>query len=177
VADDDERALEAPEPRLEPVDRREVEVVGRLVEQQHVGIDRERADDCRAAPLAAAGGRRGTAEVDADLVGDRGSLVWFGGAFAGEHPLAEGFVAGQLRVLLEQHDARTRDDRALALVGVDHPGEAFEQCRLARAIAPDQRQPVARPDVDVEPAEQPAFALDEAEVFERENWGSHWRGL
>ena len=54
VADRDERALEASEPFLEPVDRAKVEMVGRLVEQQHVGLDAQRADDRRAAPLAAA---------------------------------------------------------------------------------------------------------------------------
>ena len=76
-------------------------------------------------------------------------------------------------VLLEQHDPRPGHDLAQALVGVDHPGEAFEQGRLARAVAPDQRQPVARPDVDVEPAEQPAFALDQAKIFEAQDRGCH----
>ena len=33
VADDDERALEAPQPILEPLDRTQIEVVGGLVEQ------------------------------------------------------------------------------------------------------------------------------------------------
>ena len=60
---------------------------------------------------------------------------------------------------------RARHDRPLALVGVDQPGEALEQGRLARAVAADQRQPVALPDVEVEIAEQPAFALDEPKVF------------
>ena len=39
---------------------------------------------------------------------------------------------------------RARHDRARALVGVDQAGEAFQQGRLARAVAADQRQPVAR---------------------------------
>ena len=47
-------------------------------------------------------------------------------------------------------------DRALALVGLDLVREAFAAGGLARAVAADQRQPVARADVEVEPSEQPA---------------------
>jgi hypothetical protein len=61
VADRDERALVAIEPALEPVDRREVEVVGRLVEQQQVRILRQRAGELGTAALAAARRRRGRA--------------------------------------------------------------------------------------------------------------------
>ena len=82
-------------------------------------------------------------------------------------------MAAHVRILLEQHDPRPRHDRARALVGVDHPREAFEQGRLARAVAADQRQPVARPDMDVDSAEQPAFALDQAKVFKAES-GVPW---
>ena len=47
-------------------------------------------------------------------------------------------------ILLQQHDLGARNDRPPPFVGVDHPGEAFEQGRLARAVAADQRQPVPR---------------------------------
>ena len=69
------------------------------------------------------------------------------------------------RILLEQHHPGAGLDRPPPLVGLDHVGEAFEQGRLARPVAPDQRQPVALADEQVEPAEQPAAALDEAEIF------------
>ena len=55
-------------------------------------------------------------------------------------------------------------------------GEAFEQGRLAGPVAPDQSQPVARADEQVEPAEQPAGALDETEIFISEDGGGHGRG-
>jgi hypothetical protein len=101
----------------------------------------------------------------------------FGGVGAGQHPFAERSMGGHHRILFEQHDSAAGDDRALALVGVDDPGDAFQQGRLARAVAPDQRQPVTRADVDVEVPEQPAFALNETEVFIGKNWGSHARPL
>ena len=80
-----------------------------------------------------------------------------------------------MRILLEQHDLGAGDDRPPPLVGFDQVGDAFEQCRLAGAVAADQRQPVARADMDVEAAEQPAFALVQAEVFVREDWSGHRR--
>ena len=84
-------------------------------------------------------------------------------------------MIAHVRVLLEQDDPRARHDRALALVGLDQVRQALQERRLARAIAADQRQPVARTDMDVEMAEQPAFALDEPEVFIGECRRSHAR--
>ena len=112
-------------------------------------------------------------EVDADLVGDRRRLMRRGRVLAGQHPILERRMPAHDRVLLQQHDLGAGHDLARPLVGLDQPGEAFQQGRLARAVAADQRQPVARPDDDVEVAEQPAFALDQAEIFIGQNWGCH----
>src|SRR3546814_19121161 len=71
----------------------------------------------------------------------------------------------KIGLLFEHHDMRAGDDHPLALVGVDLPGEQLEQSRLARAVAADQRQPVARPDLAVDILEQPAAALHTAEAF------------
>ena len=78
MADDDEGAGEALEPLLEPFDRAEVEMVGGLVEQQDVGLLRQRTRDRRATPLATAGSRRRPAKIDAQLVGDRRGFVRLG---------------------------------------------------------------------------------------------------
>src|SRR4051794_14882028 len=53
VADDDERAGPPVEEILEGGERVDVEVVRRLVEQQHVGLGHEQAHQLKAAPLAA----------------------------------------------------------------------------------------------------------------------------
>ncbi len=76
------------------------------------------------------------------------------------------------RLLLQQHHARARHDGAPALVRFDPPGDQLEQRRLAGPVAPDQRQPVARLDMDVEAAEQPPRSLDEAEIFICEDWAA-----
>ena len=77
------------------------------------------------------------------------------------------------RILLKQDDSRSWNHRSPTLVGVDQPGETFEQGRLARAIASDQRQPVLRSDMHIDAAEQPAFTLDQAERFIGKNGGCH----
>jgi hypothetical protein len=64
VRDDDDRALVARERLLEPRDRLDVEVVGRLVEQQDVGVLEQRAAQRDAATLAS----RQLAHVDVAAV-------------------------------------------------------------------------------------------------------------
>jgi hypothetical protein len=65
-------------------------------------------------------------------------------------------------VLLEQNDVSPGHDRPLALVRIELARKALQKRRLAGAVSPDQRQPVALADVKVEAAKQPALALNEA---------------
>ena len=65
-------------------------MVGRLVEQQHVGILRQRPGDGGAAALAARGGGGGPVEVDSELVGDRVDLVRGGRLRAVQGEFAQG---------------------------------------------------------------------------------------
>ena len=153
MADDDERAGEAIQPVFQPFDPGEVEMVGRLVEHEHVGLLRHRADDRRPAPLAAAGSRHRPGQVQPDLVGDRRGLMRLRRDRSVQHPVEQGRVIAHVRVLLEQHHARARHDRPSPFVRVDQPAEALQEGRLARTVASDQRQPVARTDVHVEVAE------------------------
>ena len=173
MADHDERAVEALQPVLEPFDRGDIEVVGRLVEQQHVGRLRQRTDDRGAAPFAAAGGVAFAGEIDAELAGDRLRLEMLRCIGGGQDVIGERRETGEIGFLLEQDHLGAGDDRAPAFVGVDAAGDQLEQGRLACAVAPDQRQPVARLDIEIEVAKQPAGALDDAKVFICENGGSH----
>jgi hypothetical protein len=58
VADDDQRAALRRERRLQPLDGGEVEVVGRLVEQEDVRLRRQHAGERRTPRLAAGQVRR-----------------------------------------------------------------------------------------------------------------------
>ncbi len=171
VADRDERTRKAAEPVLDPFDCREVEMVGRFVEQQDVGLHRESARDGGAAPLAARSGRRFARQVDPDLIGNRFYLMRRDATRG--RVIAQRRKSGQRRFLLEQDDACAGHDGAPSFVGVDLPRQKLEQRRLSGAVPTDQRQPVAWPHEQVEPAEQPAAPLDNAEIFICENGCSH----
>ena len=78
---------------------------------------------------------------------------------------AQGRERRHVRILLEQHHLDPRLNRPPPFVRLDQIGDAFEQGRLPRPVPPDQRQPVALADEQVEPTEQPAGALDKAEIL------------
>ncbi len=159
VADDDERAAEAGEVLLEALDGRQVEVVGRLVEQQHVGLADQRAGERRAARLAA--GERGDAARRVDpqaLEQALGAVAAELGVLArrqaGLRRRKRGRVGREVRLLRQVGDGRARLQEALAGVELDQPGERLEQRRLARAVAADEADPLALGERQREPGEQ-----------------------
>src|SRR5438552_18708864 len=89
-------------------------MVGRLVEQQHVGFLRQRARDRGTAALAAARGRRRPRQVDSELVGDSRGLVRLGPILAMVDPVLERVELVQSRILFKQDDVGCRYDRAIA---------------------------------------------------------------
>jgi len=95
------------------------------------------------------------------------------GTPARQRKVAQRRKAGHGGFLLEQDHARTWHDGPPPLVAVDLPGEKPEKRGLARAIAADQRQPVARCHIEVEVAEQPSRPLDETKIFKSENRCCH----
>jgi hypothetical protein len=148
-------------------------VVGRLVEQQHVRVLRQRATDGGAAALAARCGVGGAIEVEPDLLGDRLHLVHGRGVGRSQRIIAQRRAAFHARLLLQQDHPRTGLDGAAALVRIDGTGDQLEQGGLARAVAADQRQPVARADMDVQMPEQPAGALNDTEILIGKDGSSH----
>ena len=169
MADDHECALVAGQPVFEPFDGGKVEMVGGLVEQQQIGLARQCATDRGAAPFAPACGFRLAVEIDAELVGNRAHGI-FGRAFVAVRcEIHQPVERGDIGVLFEHHDIGARDDDTLALVGLNRTRNQLHQRRLARAVAPDQRQPVARADEQVDVLKQPPAALLQREAFEGED--------
>ena len=64
MADEDQRLAAFPQGRLQPGDCRNVEVVGGLVEEQHVGVGRKGVGEGGAALLAAGHGAGGCVWVE-----------------------------------------------------------------------------------------------------------------
>ena len=156
VADDHESALVAAEPVFQPIDCGDVEVVGRLVEQQQVGLRSQRAGEGCAAAFPAAGAVRRAAHVDAELPGDRFDFMARWSVRPRQREIHQRIVAGEERILLKHHDPGAGLDRALALVRLDLARDQPQHGGLARAVATDQGQPITRADRQAEIAEQPA---------------------
>ena len=207
VGDEHDGGVERLQVALEPLQRGDVEVVGRLVEQQQVGVARERAGERRARELAAGEGRERAVEVlvaEAEAVQRRVDLVApavaagvleprLGGRVgaergrvgralghrglelgqalldrqqllgAAEHVVAQRELALARRALVVQRDPRALREHELAAVDRGLPREHPQQRRLARAVAPGQRQalPALEPERDAAQQRLPHHVLGE----------------
>ena len=166
MGDEHQRAGPALEEALEPVDRGDVEVVGRLVEQQHVGRRHQRAGE-QHAPLHAAGQAReiGVA-IEVQAVQRLGDALVQRPAFGGLDPRlhrgqrvhVDGFGVDQV-VVLRQRQADVAEAAA------DHVEHAAG--RIGRDFLFQSRHPhaalaahlaVVRLELAVEQAQQGGFA-------------------
>ena len=110
VADHHESASIATQPAFQPVDGGQVEVVGRLVQQQQVGLAGQRAGEGGAAAFSTAGALGLACHVDAQLPGDRLNFVLGRGILAVQGKVHQRFVTGEERILLQRHDLDARLD-------------------------------------------------------------------
>ena len=113
MADERERRAARSEARLQPFDRDEIEVIGRLVEQQDVGFDVQHPDQGRPPRFAA----RETAGIGGGIEPKLGhhrsrrmGVVHF--AQAGEHIVERGPEARNVGLLRQIGEARRRLDEA-----------------------------------------------------------------
>ena len=151
VADAQQRAGEAEQQLLQPLDRLDVEMVGGLVEQQHVRLDDQRAREQRPPPPAA--GQRGVvrsaveAEARQHLVHALHALpvlhVRRGGIERRGDDVAHAAAADVGDVLREQRDARARPQPDAALVRRRRAGDQPQQRGLALAVAADDADALA----------------------------------
>ena len=153
MGDKEQRAPPAGEKLLQPGDRLEVEVVGRLVEQQHVGLGDQGPRQKH--PTLAAGGERGKRGVAVeahrldravDQRLDVPRLQQPLGHTAGEgrpHDLTDRAIERLRHVLLKQGHRCPRRHDAGAGVGLDLPGEQPQERGLARPVAAEQPDPLA----------------------------------
>ena len=151
VADHDQRARPAVEQVLERGQRVDVEVVGRLVEQQDVGLGQQQPQQLQPPPLAA-----GQVAAPASTAGRRGSRsarpagrpsaprrrrASRAGATSSTASSTRS-SAGQLADVLREVRQRGRSGRVLTspAVGLELAGQQPQQRGLARAVDPDQRR-------------------------------------
>ena len=140
VGDQDDRGVEAREVALEPLERRDVEVVGGLVEQQQVGVAGERPGERGARELAAGEG----AQLAVELLVREAQAVQRGERLRAPVPaarvleagLGDGIAPKQVRIArVLRHRALDRSQPLLERDQVGAAGEhvvAQRQTRLPR---------------------------------------------
>ena len=155
-------ARQGGEPVLELADASEVEMVGRLVEQQEIGLgDRDAGEHGEPLPATAQLSERALTQrfghiecVERDLDAPALALRLLGRQRA-EHQLPERQFSEPWRdVLLDMPDAQAARAGDFAAAGLGRAGEAAEQGRFAPAIGGDEAEPVARGDREGEVGKQ-----------------------
>jgi hypothetical protein len=163
---------------FEQRDAVDVEMVGGLVQQQQVRLERQRERQRSALDFAAGRALRrrrlvepesmqvfGQPRVDAPaiaLVGDVGEPA------ALHEALAERRCAGQLWLLLDEHDRRPFRALDAAVVQREPAGDREQQRRLPGAVATDQPDSFARVDGEVGAIEQRMQSERELGIADRQ---------
>ncbi len=176
VADEHDAGALARQLLLQPLDRRQVQVVGRLVQQEQVGLRRQRPGQRRAARLPARQPRRVFRPGQAQPVeqGHRAVRVVIG-AEPGLDVVERRGEARQVRLLRKVADGGARLHEAGAAVRQHEPGRDLEQGRLAGAVAPDEADALAGAHADGGAIEQGLGAECRADVLQQQEGRSHAR--
>ena len=173
VADQHHCGAGALQLRFKPLDRRKVEVVGGLVEQQHIRFGGERLRQGGAPALAARQSLRILRAGEAQSLQQVAGAV--GGFALGQSGLdeIEGRVeAGEVGFLREVADRGARLDEPAAPVGLDQTRGDLHQRRFAGAIPADQAGPLARGDGEFGAGDQRGAAESQRDVLKGEKRGS-----
>ena len=141
--------------RFEPLDRRQVEVIGRLVEQEDVG---RRGQDLRqrsAARFASRHSLRRLVARQSELLEKVTGTI---GVVAGSEPrFDEGQSrrkSAEIRLLRQIANRRARLQEPGPAVGRHEPCGNLEERRFSRAVAPDQAYALARRDRQLDARQQ-----------------------
>ena len=151
-------------------------MVRRLVQQQQVRLGHRGPGDQHQAPPAAAEGfqrlcrlRLVEAEGREDRLGAIGEDLALRRRHAVRHgrKRGRGFERGRQH-LLDIADGKIAPGQPPAFVDLLAAGKHAQQGRLAAAIGPDEPDPVALPDGEIEAGEHTARAIGEAQIFDAE---------
>ena len=185
VGDDDERARPPVEEVLERGERLDVEVVGRLVEQEHVRLAHQQPHELQAPPFAAgevAHERPGAVAAEAEAIaeqpgGDLDAAAERRDGADALQRLEHALVAGDLRrVLGEVGEADRRAAVDPPVGGLELAREQLDERRLARAVDADERDPVARAQPPGDVAQHDVRPVGERDVLGLEHLVAEPRG-
>ncbi|MNS53090.1 hypothetical protein D3C72_858340 [compost metagenome] len=173
MADDEDGEAGLDQLVFQQFDGQDVEVVGRLVQQQDVGLFGESLGQGGAAGLAAGQVLRRLLRVEAE-----GGQPAFGGPALG--PAGRGIVqqgvARDLGLLRHIGEAGAGLDGAVAAVGLDQTHDHLHQGRLAGPVATDHGGAAARLDRQIDPVEQRALTILQTDIFKGDEGGTSSHG-
>ena len=172
MADQHQRRADLAEFILQPLDHRQVEMVGGLIEQQHVRLRRQNPRQCSATPLAA---RERLGVFRACQPQRLEQILRAIGIVARRQPSfhigQRRGMAGEVGLLRQIADRGAWLGEAHPGIVLDQPGGDLEQCRLARTVAPDQGNPLPRRDDQFRRLEQLRAAKSQLDILERKKRG------
>ena len=144
VTDQGESGLGGREMRLQPFDRFDVQMVGRLVEQHQIGLGSQQTGQRRAAPFTARGRDRVDLRVDLQPIHRAfgAPAVVFGQIR--RRIVAERCKAARIRLLRQIGDMAAGLHEPGAAIGLDLTGCNLQERRLSRPVASDNADPLAR---------------------------------
>ena len=177
VADEQQRARKAQDELLQPGDGLDVQMVGRLIQQQQIRI----TDQCTpqqdaSAPTAGQGLhiqcgvqiQRGHRPLDALLNLPRLKTLRIARKAGGNDFLDP--LRRQYTHLLRKHrNTRTRANPHLAAIGFDLPGDQFQQRGFALTVAAEQTQALATTYLQVDAIQKRAKAVGQGNLVEARN--------
>ncbi len=155
VADDHESGAGDFQLRLEPLDRRQIEMIGRLVEKHNIGLRRERAGKRRPPRLAAGKPRRIFLAGQPQFIQEcPGVMAIIGGAKPRLDIGECGGIAGKIGLLRQIPHRGAGLQKARPAIWLNEARRDVQKRRFARSIAPHKAQTLARRDRQRSPLEQ-----------------------
>ncbi len=160
--------------RFQPLDGRHVQVVGRLVQQQQVRGRGQGTGQRRPARLPAGQPTRVLGRRPARArTAVRRAMPGIVGPEPGPHVVQRGGMAGQVGLLRQRAQRGARLQEPRAGIRQQLAGRDAQQGRLARAVAPDQAQPLAGRHPEAGAVQQRRAAEGQPYVLEQKQGRRH----
>ena len=167
MGDEQEAAREAGQERFEPLDAGDVQVVGGLVQQEHVGLGRERAAQQRSPPLPSRERleRRARVELEERAKSLDGVFGLAVSVPTGADHVRHGPGEPAREPLGEERHPDPRLAGHHAAGRLERPGQDREQRGLALAVASEQTDPLSSLDLDGRVFEERSAAEGDTEIL------------
>ena len=175
MGDDNQRPAVLEQPVFQPLRHVKVNVVGRLVKEQHVALAAECACERHAHLLPAGKFPHGLIQISKAQLREDGLRFISGGGWVFPLPrgqiiqrrLGDGIVLAEHRCLRQIRHGHAALDADFAMIGLFLPAEQAQKGGFSRAVAPDDADAVALGDGQENVVHQLFFAVKDGYVAKR----------